>query len=57
MDNNSTGCYINSEKITGMHSYREHITHGNHTRNASTEFTVPNNEMNIAEPTMNVGDI
>ncbi|MDP8730191.1 hypothetical protein [Serratia marcescens] len=57
MDNNSTGCYINAERITDIHSYREHIAHGNHTRNASTEFTVPNNEMNVAEPTMNVGDI
>ncbi|EPA6639119.1 hypothetical protein ACTVPA_09330 [Serratia bockelmannii] len=57
MDNNSTGCYINAERITGIHSYREHIAHGNHTRNASTEFTVPNNEMNVAEPTMNVGEI
>ncbi|WP_126502260.1 hypothetical protein [Serratia marcescens] len=57
MDNNSTGCYINAERITGIHSYREHIAHGNHTRNTSTESIVPNNEMNIAEPTMNVGDI
>lgn len=57
MDNNSTGCYINAERITDIHSYREHIAHGSHTRNTSTEFTVPNNEMNIAEPTMNVGEI
>ncbi|HGM6904087.1 TPA: hypothetical protein ACKQDC_002718 [Serratia marcescens] len=57
MDNNSTGCYINAERITDIHSYREHIAHGSHTRNASTEFTVPNNEMNVAEPTMNVGEI
>ncbi|WP_431712673.1 hypothetical protein [Serratia marcescens] len=57
MDNNSTGCYINAERITGIHSYREHIAHGNHTRNTSTESIVPNNEMNIAEPTMNVGEI
>ena len=57
MDNNSTGCYINVERITDIHSYREHIAHGNHTRNVSTKFTVPNNEMNVAEPTMNVGEI
>ncbi|ENI1059726.1 hypothetical protein [Serratia marcescens] len=57
MDNNSTGCYINAERITDIHSYREHIAHGSHTRNTSTEFTVPNNEMNVAEPTMNVGEI
>lgn len=57
MDNNSTGCYINAERITDIHSYREHIEHGSHTRNASTESIVPNNEMNIAELTMNVGEI